>query len=436
MSGRLFRRKPLSSGETDAIRTARRNAANCPVPDGVLYSDRTPGVVLAKGTAGAADGNEALSLPAYIPQFDGLRGIAILSVFIAHCERVQELPHARFLQYGRVGVDLFFVLSGFLITGILVESKGSPGYFRNFYARRALRIWPLYYAVLAIIFLLVPNSLVFPEPSEAHNWFYYTFYVQNLFPHYQTPAALGPTWSLAIEEQFYLTWPFVIFLLDRRTLPKILVALVGISLTLRIICFEYGAPMHFTHSFTLCRLDAITLGCLAALFLRSSRCTRVVWRRRSLQAVGLAICGIVISRTLWHEQSTVISYTFLAIGFAGLLGISVLADPAKSVAGRFLTARWLTYTGKISYGLYLIHMPLFVIWAAILHRFAIPLEHSSVGVVTSALVQITLAYIAASLSWRFFEGPILRLKSHFPSAAKLGRPEYAANPAAVPTPQQ
>src|SRR5215467_12897780 len=94
----------------------------------------------------------AFPIPPYIPQFDGIRAVSILAVFVAHSEFMRALPHASFLEYGRVGVDLFFVLSGFLITGILLDSKSSPNYFRNFYARRALRIWPLYYLLLALIF--------------------------------------------------------------------------------------------------------------------------------------------------------------------------------------------------------------------------------------------------------------------------------------------
>ena len=213
--------------------------------------------------------NTAFPVASYIPQFDGLRGLSILAVFAAHSEFLRALPHAHFLEYGRVGVDLFFVLSGFLITGILLDTRTSPHYFRNFYARRALRIWPLYYIILTIIFVAssrLGNS--FGRPT-GQVWPYFYFYAQNLSSHLPIPYGLGPTWSLAIEEQFYLTWPLLVFLLRKRFLAITLVCAVLLSLTLRVIAFKSGAPLKFIHEFTLCRLDSIALGCLAAIWLRS-----------------------------------------------------------------------------------------------------------------------------------------------------------------------
>src|SRR5258708_27200279 len=140
-------------------------------------------------------------VPGYIPQFDGLRGLAILLVLIAHSGFLEDLPHLGVIELARLGVDLFFVLSGFLITGILLDSKGARHYFRNFYLRRTLRIWPLYYLVLFVAFVLVPAFPPSMRSTAARIWPAFVFYVQNIvFMHVKTyHFALGATCSLAVD---------------------------------------------------------------------------------------------------------------------------------------------------------------------------------------------------------------------------------------------
>src|SRR6476620_6746086 len=165
-----------------------------------------------------------------IPQLDSLRGIAILMVLVGHIQKNVPGIVGPWAHHGFSGVDLFFVLSGFLITGILLRAKTRPDYFKNFYTRRALRIWPLYYAVL--ILLLLPNSLT--HLNLASPRWSYLLYIQNLFPGF--PAASGPlyiTWSLAIEEQFYLIWPPIVLLLNRQWLARLAISLVILSPVLR-----------------------------------------------------------------------------------------------------------------------------------------------------------------------------------------------------------
>src|SRR5438094_6643538 len=165
-------------------------------------------------------------VPGYVPQFDGLRGVAVLMVLIGHSGFLERLPHAGMLEFARFSVDSYFVLSGFLITGILLDSKGSEHYFRNFYARRALRIWPLYYFLLFLVFAVAPLFRPSMRATAAGIWPAFAFYVQNiaLVRHESYPFAMGATWSLAVEEQFYLTWPLLVFLLRRKTL-----AIVSVS---------------------------------------------------------------------------------------------------------------------------------------------------------------------------------------------------------------
>ena len=362
--------------------------------------------------------------PGYIPQFDGLRGLAILSVLIGHSGFLEALPHAGMLEYTRFGVDLFFVLSGFLITGILTDSKGSQHYFRNFYARRALRIWPLYYLVLFVAFVVAPLFAPSMRPTAVSVWPAFVFYVQNIVFAYRTtyPFGLGATWSLAVEEQFYLTWPVLVFLLKKRTLAIVSVLLVVMSLSLRLSFHFHGAPLGFVHFFTLSRLDSIAFGSLAALWLRSPSCTLVRWRTHAYQFLGFGVAGTILARVLMHRNSSIVGYTFLAFTFAGLLGISLASDPRSSLLGRSLSAGWLRYIGRISYGIYLLHYPLFILWARFIGSLGFYQTHKLAGNLAGFAGQIALATIAASISWRFFEEPILRLKELFPSASETHWP--------------
>ena len=181
---------------------------------------------------------EAMRLPKHIPQLDVLRGIAVIIVMLYHAADLAPSLHARaIVGLGYTGVDLFFVLSGFLITGILVRSKDQPNYFKNFYARRALRIWPIYYVLLLFTFGLLP--VVAPALKHAifersHPWQSFPFFVQNLMANGQGAFdTVRVTWSLAIEEQFYLAWPVIIWLAPRRMLKPLAVSAVLLSLFVR-----------------------------------------------------------------------------------------------------------------------------------------------------------------------------------------------------------
>jgi len=363
-------------------------------------------------------------VPGYIPQFDGLRGAAILLVLIGHSGFLEALPHLGGLQYARFGVDLFFVLSGFLITGILLDSKGTEHYFRNFYARRALRIWPLYYFLLFLVFAVAPLFRPSMRATAAGIWPAFAFYVQNiaLVRHETYPFALGATWSLAVEEQFYLTWPLLVFLLKRKTLAIVSVSLVGVSLSLRLAFHFLGAASGFVHFFTLSRLDAIAFGTLAALWLRSPNCTLSRWRAVACQFLGLGLAGIVAARMLMHRNSSSVGYTFLAIAFTGLLGLALTSDGRIDLLGRVLSSGWLRYIGKVSYGIYLLHYPIFVLWA----RFLRTETFCQTDVARNLLAfagQMALAIVVAAISWRLFERPILRLKERFPSGSRMHWPE-------------
>src|SRR5215468_1062806 len=198
-----------------------------------------------------------------LPQLDGIRGIAIL-VVILHNESVKYpfLYLDRLFTNGWMGVDLFFVLSGFLITGILLDTKQSNGYFKNFYARRCLRIWPLYYSSIFLMFVIIP----FLRPSDGHAifqrsgpWWAFPFYLQNFLIPDPAGAAglLGVTWSLAIEEQFYLIWAIFVRFFSPRLLSRIAVCTICISPVLRLFLASYGVNLY---SNTFSRLDGLMAG--------------------------------------------------------------------------------------------------------------------------------------------------------------------------------
>jgi len=357
-----------------------------------------------------------MRIPKYIPQFDGLRGIAILIVLLAHLTYLEGIGFAQLFKYGRTGVDLFFVLSGFLITGILLDTKGLPGYFKNFYARRALRIWPAYYAILLLIFVLVtifPNLDSFYTDVKA--WPYYATYTQNLFSHFQRSVFLGPTWSLAVEEQYYLFWAPVVFLCRRKSLRNILLGMIVFSLCFRAVSFFRGASLDFVHDFTLCRLEPLAAGGLAALWLRSGKCNLPNWNRLGLIALIVGVVGVFLALINWGFETRIYSYPFLAAAFAGMLALSLTANPTTTLMGRALTQRWLVYTGRISYGVYLIHVPIFICVSLAARRFWGTPHYSSVRQVLMVCVAFAAVYAVASISWFCFERPILRLKDKFRS---------------------
>jgi len=361
-----------------------------------------------------------MRIPKYIPQFDGLRGIAILIVLLAHLTYLEGIGFAQLFKYGRTGVDLFFVLSGFLITGILLDTKELPGYFKNFYARRALRIWPPYYAIFLLFFGLLtffPNHDSFS--TDVNTWPYYLTYTQNLF-HFEHSKLFGPTWSLAVEEQYYVVWAPVVFLFGRKSLRNILLGMIAFSLCFRVASFIRGASFDFVYTFTLCRLEPLAAGGLAALWLRSDKCTLMRWSRAGFVALMIGLAGISLAQVDWGSSSPVYSYPFLAMAFAGVLALSLTANPATTFLGRALTQRWLVYTGRISYGVYLIHVPIFICVSLAAQRLWGTTQYSGFRQALLVCVAFAAVYAVASISWFCFEQPILRLKERFRS----GKPVF------------
>jgi peptidoglycan/LPS O-acetylase OafA/YrhL len=342
---------------------------------------------------------------AKIPQLDALRGIAILLV-IAHNATLHygttSYLHPLF-DRGWMGVDLFFVLSGFLISGILLDTKESPNYFKNFYARRILRIWPLYYCLLAFMFLVLPRVsaaegvTIFAKSSP---WWAYPLFLQNFLLPLSTDAAgpLGVTWSLAIEEQFYLVWPIIVRFLSRRQVA--IVALVGIAASPVLRYFLAAHHVHIYANF-FCRLDGLMLGAFLAALVRSKDFVRE-------RFVGVALAVLVVAAPLAvvmdlrHAEWIVFSFTSLA---AGALVYLAMFWRQKWVQWP-LANRFLLFTGTISYGLFLLHK---IAFAGVdgLHVKYVQHPFVMLGVILLG------SYLLAITSWNVLEQPFLRLKRFF-----------------------
>jgi len=246
-------------------------------------------------------------LPSYIPELQGLRGLAVLAVVIYHCHPRLEGTWIHYASlWGWAGVNLFFVLSGFLITSILLEAREKPHYFKNFYGRRALRIWPVYVLVLVVVYLNAP-WFIGPSILEAVKtapWLAYIFFVQNLF-HLALPPSVGPTWSLAIEEQYYFVWAPVVRFLRR---PWMLAMVLGVALVGSPLC-RFADMKWMTPTHTLIHLDGIALGSLMALGLYTLAVGRRVWLGMGL---GAMVLGFWATATV--AGGTAFLDTALAVG--------------------------------------------------------------------------------------------------------------------------
>jgi len=347
-----------------------------------------------------------------LPQLDGIRGIAILLV-IFHNETVKYpfLYLDRVFAHGWMGVDLFFVLSGFLITGILLNTRNSDGYFRNFYARRCLRIWPLYYCSLLLMFVIIP--IVYPAEGAAifersSPWWSFPLYLQNFLVPVpaQATGLLGVTWSLAIEEQFYLVWPLVVRFCSTAALRRIAITVVCLSPVLRILLASQGVNLY---SNTFSRLDGLMAGAALAIIVRSPDFVPGKFVGKAWMALGITAPLALLTATLDVRW---IVYSISAAASASLVYLSLYSD--QQWLRRLLRNRFLVYTGTISYGLYLLHKIPFNI-GQILHLDQYP--------ALAGAVLLAACYAIAALSWNFLERPFLKFKRFF--EAKPARADEA-----------
>jgi peptidoglycan/LPS O-acetylase OafA/YrhL len=342
-------------------------------------------------------------LPSYIPELQGLRGLAVLFVFFYHCHPrlTGTWIHAASL-WGWAGVNLFFVLSGFLITSILLEAREKHHYFRNFYGRRALRIWPVYILVLLVCYLNAP-WFIGPSVSVAFAtapWWAYILFLQNLF-HLALPSAIGPTWSLAIEEQYYFLWaPLVRFLRRPWMLTLLLVGALVASPLFRRTHLPWITPTH-----TVTHLDGIAMGSLIALGLYTLQINRRTWLIIGLVAIpiGFVAAGTIVGGTAFLDCA-------LTIGFAGSVLASIASTGARNPLSAILRRGPLAFYGRISYGLYMTHIMVFIFFGS----FDVRMDHYGIaGNLAVVIFRLAACTAVATALWYGFESQILKLKRHF-----------------------
>lgn len=333
-----------------------------------------------------------------IPQLDGLRGIAILMVFLYHSLQVPVFWS---------GVDLFFVLSGYLITGILLglkkrQTAGAMGRSlgRSFYVRRACRILPPFIAFLGVV------TVLFPVPWPRL-WYWYAFFDANLASatHHDPVRAMVPLWSLAVEEQFYFIWPWIVLSVGRKTLKQIALCLVLIAPVLRAICTPAFSSQWPIYALTPFRMDTLACGALIAILADTDPAWlnrnqyRARWTAAAAGTIFIALSTLHSFRwTANGELFNTFGYSLLVTIYGGVL-VFVLGSE-QGWAHSILSTRPLRYLGLISYTFYLYHWGILIRMEQQTHMsfLVYPLSFA----ITTAI---------AGISWHFFEAPILRMSS-------------------------
>ena len=405
----------------------------------------------------------------HFPELDGLRGLAILLVLFCHYAFILPVrgrigASLEILSFqGWMGVTLFFVLSGFLITGILYDAKGQAHYFRNFYARRTLRIFPLYYGILvAELLILLVIRFGFPHAwLHLHNpqklwaampWLStYTTNIGQSFFHLHTVLE-GHFWSLAVEEQFYLVWPLLVFLFPCRWLLKACAVLVVTAFLVRAALAANADPSA-AYSLTPCQFDALGLGALAALLVRDKARYAMLKRYapRALVAGGLLLAVMIGSAVALRLNPTLLgshsvrmaggtghatwmrfrSLPWLSVSLYAPLDLACAALLAAVVTGaspflqRVFNFGPLRKLGKYSYGLYVFHFIVFMMLGNLLVHFPRVAEATTnqmlpaFGLLSAnLLISLTLAFC----SYHLYEKHFLKLKKYFPERAAAAAP--------------
>jgi peptidoglycan/LPS O-acetylase OafA/YrhL len=372
-----------------------------------------------------------------LPALDGLRGFALLVVLLVHfgkgLSRQGLLSHilVKISDGGWASIDVFFVLSGFLITGILLDTRKAENYFLSFYVRRVLRIFPVYYLSLLVFFFLLPRLMPGFErvsPPPGHRIWYFAYMQNWIAPLYESGRRelVGHFWSLAVEEQFYLTWPLIVWKSTNRTVLRIAIALSVASVCLRFTLLGMNVQPEVIYDNTFTRMEELLIGAICACLLRDSSCVKALQRCAKwlwiVPLVALAVMSKII-RPFWYTSPGAQGFGFsaLALSSAALLIGLVLTTGTRSIPQRFFCSRFLTACGKYSYATYVWHL----LVARLVLKVEYALLHTDLPILANLPILIASALAFGFASYILVERPCLagkdRFKPRFRNTANKGR---------------
>lgn len=367
----------------------------------------------------------------YRPGIDGLRCIAILWVIWHNAGNtiVKDEGTSAFyiraldvaLGSGWLGVQLFFVISGYLVTLILIRARTGTHPFFSFFARRVLRIFPIYFVFLALMVFVVP-PLLSPHPlwidTLLSNQVWYWTYTMNWLLAFKPDLGLPHLWSLAVEEQFYLFWPFAVLWLPYRLLPFAFAMAIAIATVTRtwLILGDEPWMAQAAYVWTVCRLDALAAGGLLAFYLNSERKSALLIMRALFVAGAISAFVVLAVEHRFgprHDGISLFNQSIACILFVGLLGCVVLDD--KPFYLKWLQLPPAVWIGRVSYAAYLFHQPVFLGWFSLA---LIPTTHAQdsvrlVWILSNLAVVSLLTLLLATFSWFALEKPVLNFKRYF-----------------------
>lgn len=387
--------------------------------------------------------DRSITAPAqsWMPPLDGLRGLAILMVMLFHygpmlnSNSVWQHGVVFVGQLGWTGVDLFFVLSGFLITGILLDSRAAENYFSSFYVRRVLRIFPAYYFALLIAFFFFP--VLFPRVDHPFptvpERFWFLAYGQNWIGFLvdgNRQYLIGHFWSLAIEEQFYLIWPWIVYKNNTKQIVRLAMGASLFSVVLRFALLARHVTPEAIYRNTFTRMDALLIGAALACLLRDPSC--LLWLRRYAKWMWIApLVALEAVRVAGGSFGTHVpavqglGFTVIALGYAALVGGAVVSMGSGSMLQRFLCSAAMRKLGKYSYAAY--------IWHQFVRAIMLKMEVGIWGAHLPATVNVPLMFggtlAVSAASYALVERPFLALKDRF--KARFSAPEGAIGLAAA-----